>query len=46
MKVWRQGRLDSYIIEQLEGINTPILLLINKIDRLNKDIIDRIDIEI
>lgn len=36
------GRLDSYIIEQLEGIKTPILLLINKIDRSNRDKIDKL----
>ena len=31
------GKLDNYIIEELKGIKTPIILLINKIDKLNKE---------
>ncbi len=34
------GRLDSYIIEQLKDISTPIVLLINKIDKLTKEDLD------
>lgn len=34
------GRLDSYIIEQLKDVSTPIVLLINKIDKLTKKEID------
>jgi GTP-binding protein Era len=30
------GKLDNYIIEQLKGIKTPIILLINKIDQIDK----------
>lgn len=30
------GRLDSYIIEQLKDISTPIVVLINKIDKLTR----------
>ncbi len=30
------GKLDNYIIEQLRGIKTPIILLINKIDQVRK----------
>ncbi len=36
------GKLDSYIIEQLRDIKTPIILLINKIDKLNKDEINKL----
>jgi len=38
----KTGKLDSYIIEQLKGIETPIILLINKIDKLNKDEINQL----
>lgn len=31
------GKLDNYIIEELKAIKTPIILLINKIDKLNKE---------
>lgn len=31
------GKLDNYIIEELRTINTPIILLINKIDKLSKE---------
>lgn len=31
------GKLDNYIIEELRNIKTPIILLINKIDKLNKE---------
>ena len=31
------GKLDNYIIEQLKDIETPIILLINKTDKLNTD---------
>lgn len=30
------GRLDEYIITELKGIRTPIILLINKIDKISK----------
>jgi len=33
----KTGKLDSYIIEQLKGIKTPIVLLINKIDQIKKE---------
>jgi GTPase len=31
------GKMDNYIIEQLKEVSTPIVLLINKIDQLNKE---------
>ena len=31
------GRLDNYIIGELKSIKTPIILLINKIDKLSKE---------
>ncbi len=31
------GKLDKYILEELKGIKTPIVLLINKIDKLNEE---------
>jgi GTP-binding protein Era len=31
------GRLDSYIIEQLKEVSTPIVALINKTDKLTKE---------
>ncbi len=31
------GKLDKYIIEELKNISTPIILLINKTDRLNDE---------
>lgn len=31
------GKLDNYIIEELKTIDTPIILLINKIDKLSKE---------
>lgn len=31
----KMGRGDEYIIEQLKKVNVPILLLINKVDRVN-----------
>ncbi|HHV45666.1 MAG TPA: GTPase Era [Tissierellia bacterium] len=31
------GRLDKYIIDELRGIKTPIILLINKIDKIKKE---------
>lgn len=31
------GKLDSYIIEELKTVKTPIILLINKIDTINKE---------
>lgn len=31
------GKLDNYIIEELRSIKTPIILLINKIDKLGKE---------
>ncbi len=36
------GKLDSYIIEELKDIETPIILLINKTDKLNQDEIDEL----
>lgn len=31
------GKLDSYIIGEIKNIRTPIVLVINKIDKMNKD---------
>lgn len=31
------GKMDKYIIEELRDIRTPIILLINKIDKLNEE---------
>lgn len=31
------GKLDKYIIDELKEIKTPIILLINKIDKINKE---------
>ena len=31
------GKLDKYILEELKGIKTPIILLINKIDKLQEE---------
>lgn len=36
------GKLDSYILEQLKEISTPIVLLINKTDKLTGDQIDKL----
>lgn len=36
------GKLDNYIIEQLKSIETPIILLINKTDKLNKDEVNQL----
>jgi GTP-binding protein Era len=36
------GKLDNYIIKQLKDIKTPIILLINKIDKLKKDEINQL----
>ena len=36
------GKLDNYIIEQLKDVKTPIILLINKIDKLSKDEINQL----
>lgn len=33
----KTGKLDNYIIDQLKGIRTPIVLLINKTDKINKE---------
>lgn len=38
----KPGKLDSYIIEQLKNISTPIVLIINKIDKLNKEQLDNL----
>ncbi len=38
----KTGSLDNYIIEQLEDIKTPIILLINKIDKLKGQQIDEL----
>ncbi|NLL81555.1 MAG: GTPase Era [Tissierellia bacterium] len=38
------GKLDKYILEELESISTPIVLLINKIDKLsNEEVLKLID---
>ncbi|SHD77424.1 GTPase Era [Schnuerera ultunensis] len=31
------GKLDSYILEELKGLRTPVILLINKIDKISKE---------
>ena len=31
------GKMDNYIIEQLKAVDTPIILLINKTDQINKE---------
>ncbi len=36
------GKLDSYIIEQLRDVETPIVLVINKIDKLTKDEVEEV----
>lgn len=36
------GKLDSYIIEELKNIKTPIVLLINKIDKLNNEEVNQL----
>ncbi len=36
------GPGDKYIMEQLEGINTPIILVINKIDKMNQQSLDEL----
>lgn len=36
------GKLDSYILDQLKGIGTPIVLLINKTDKLTQDQVDKL----
>ena len=38
----KTGKLDNYIIEQLKSIETPIILLINKTDKLNKDEVNQL----
>lgn len=38
----KTGKLDNYIIEQLKNIETPIILLINKTDKLNKDEVNQL----
>lgn len=37
------GKLDSYILEQLKGVGTPIVLLINKTDKLTGDEVKRLE---
>ncbi|NLY66928.1 MAG: GTPase Era [Tissierellia bacterium] len=36
------GRLDKYIINELKGIKTPIILLINKIDKISKEEVNKL----
>jgi GTP-binding protein Era len=36
------GKLDNYILDQLKEISTPIVLLINKTDKLTKDQTDKL----
>lgn len=38
----KKGKLDNYIIEQLKEIKTPIILLINKMDKLSNEEIDQL----
>lgn len=38
----KTGKLDSYIIDQLKGVKTPIILLINKIDKINKEEVNQL----
>ena len=37
MKTIEIGKLDKYIIEELKSISTPIILLINKTDKLSEE---------
>jgi len=36
------GPGDKYIMEQLEGIETPIILVINKIDKMNQEDLNKV----
>ncbi len=36
------GKLDSYILKELEYVSTPIVLLINKIDKLTKEEVNQL----
>ena len=36
----KPGKLDSYILEQLKNVSTPIVLIINKIDKLKVEQLD------
>lgn len=36
------GKLDSYILKELEHVSTPIVLLINKIDKLTKEEVNQL----
>lgn len=36
------GRLDQYIIDELKGVKTPIILLINKIDKISREDVDKL----
>lgn len=36
------GKLDSYIIEILKDVETPIILVINKIDKLDREELDKV----
>lgn len=38
----KTGKLDSYILDQLKEVSTPIVLIINKIDKLSQDEIDKL----
>ena len=38
----KTGRLDNYIINQLKDIKTPIILLINKIDKIDQQQMDKL----
>lgn len=38
----KPGKLDRYIIEQLKKTSTPIVLIINKIDKLTKDALNHL----
>lgn len=38
----KPGKMDSYIIQQLKEISTPIVLIINKIDKLTRDELDNL----
>lgn len=38
----KTGKLDKYILEELKGIKTPIIALINKIDKIGKEEINEL----
>lgn len=36
------GKMDQYILNEIKDIRTPIILLINKIDKLNQEEVDKL----